>query len=160
MVAGLNPEMKELLQTQELLIIIDEAALLKWCSRDAISEMLAIVRNQPDALDGGATILEVSDPCQGLMELSKKEAEPFLRNGVLYREVYTDGAFMEDSRREKVFFTEVKRFTPPQGVAAVLQCQGNSGALIGRRCWPAARSLPLATKRCWQSAQLSLLLRQ
>ena len=113
MVAGLNPEMKELLQTQELLIIIDEAALLKWCSRDAISEMLAIVRNQPDALDGGATILEVSDPCQGLMELSKKEAEPFLRNGVLYREVYTDGAFMEDSRREKVFFTEVKRFIGP-----------------------------------------------
>ena len=68
------------------------------------------MRNQPDALDGGATILEVSDPCQGLMELSKKEAEPYLRNGVLPREVYTDGAFVEDPRREKVFFTDVKRF--------------------------------------------------
>ena len=113
MAAGLNPEMRELLQTEDLLIIIDEAALLKWCSRDAISETLIIVRSNPAELDGGAIILEMSDPCQGLSELSKKEAAPYLWNGVLQREVYTDGEFMQDPRRAKVFYTEVKRFVGP-----------------------------------------------
>ena len=32
---------------------------------------------------------------------------------MLHREVYTDRAFMEDPRQEKVFFTEVKRFLGP-----------------------------------------------
>ena len=34
-------------------------------------------------------------------------------NGVLKREVYTDGEFMQDPRREKVFYTEVRRFVGP-----------------------------------------------
>ena len=118
MAQGLNAEMMEVLRTDELLIIIDEAALLKYINRDAISELLGIIRNDATALDGGAQILEVSDPCQGLAELVPAELSPaqkqeFMINGVLRREVYTDGEFMQDPRREKVFFTEVRRFVGP-----------------------------------------------
>ena len=47
MVNGLHPEMVELLQTKDLLIIIDEAALMKYINRDAISEMLGTIRKNP-----------------------------------------------------------------------------------------------------------------
>ena len=113
MAAGVNPETRELLQSKELLIIMDEAALLKWINRDEISVMLGIVRGNPLALDGGAVILEVADPCQGLSELSKEEKQRFMVNGVLQCEGYVEGTFMADPRREKVFYTEVRRFVGP-----------------------------------------------
>jgi len=101
MAAGVNPETRELLQSKELLIIMDEAALLKWINRDEISVMLGIVQGNPLALDGGAVILEVADPCQGLSELSKEEKQRFMVNGVLQREGYVEVMWRAPSWRTR-----------------------------------------------------------
>ena len=150
MARGLNPEMREMLQTEELLIIIDEAALLKFVNRDAISALLTIVRNNGDALDGGATILAVSDPCQGVTELSKDEKKRFTVNGVLIRELYTDGEFMSDARREKVFYTEVKRFVGPLQDVYV---QGADALRYGDTGGKAQAMVEVATQREFTAAE-------
>lgn len=55
----------------------------------------------------------LSKCCGGPSDLSPAQKQQFMINGVLKREVYTDGEFMQDPRREKVFYTEVRRFVGP-----------------------------------------------
>ena len=140
MVKKMNAVDKEVLRSQKLVLLIDEADLLSPGNRDAISEVLKILRNDSRP-NGGAQVFEVGDPMQGepYLRLDEREHVPGKQQLGARREITAESDAAKDPDLVVVMLDETPRFDSPLYSAGALEARlGHRGPrlmeLLGKAC--------------------------